>query len=176
MTTTQSTAGQELTATLRRYFSVGTRTRRYRTDSNGLRCDLHRDMTEALIFAATMPGYFSERTESALKTGSGAALAYEKHVQGYRISGTLAAEINGMSAWNFAATARPDGGRGRHEHRSGRAVLLRDGPHDQAGGVTDETNRAADGPRTWPKLLAEADDQAERDAEAAYDAAMRDSE
>ena len=102
MTTTQSTAGQALTATLRRYFSVGTRTRRFRTDSNGLRCDLHRDMTEALIFAATMPGYFSERTESALKAGSGAARAYEKHVQGYRISGTLAAEINGMSAWNFA--------------------------------------------------------------------------
>ncbi len=103
MTTTQNTAGQELTATLRRYFSVGTRTRRFRTDSNGLRCDLHRDMTEALTFAATMPGYYSERTEGALKTGFGAALAYEKHVQGYRISGTLAAEINGMSAWNFAA-------------------------------------------------------------------------
>jgi len=103
MTTTQNTAGQELTATLRRYFSVGTRTRRFRTDSNGLRCDLHRDMTEALTYAATMPGYYSERTESALKAGFGAALAYEKHVQGYRISGTLAAEINGMSAWNFAA-------------------------------------------------------------------------
>lgn len=103
MTTTQNTAGQELTATLRRYFSVGTRTRRFRTDSNGLRCDLHRDMTEALTYAATMPGYYSERTESALKAGFGAALAYEKHVQGYRISGTLAAEVNSMSAWNFAA-------------------------------------------------------------------------
>ncbi len=102
-TTTQTTAGQDLTATLRRYFSVGTRTRRFRTDGNGLRCDLHHDMVEALVFAATRPGYFSERTESALKTGSGAARAYEKHVQGYRISGTLAAEINGMSAWNFAA-------------------------------------------------------------------------
>ena len=103
MTTTQNTAGQALTATLRRYFSIGTRTRRYRTDSNGLRCDLHRDMIEALTFAATMPGYYTERTESALKAGFGTALAYEKHVMGYRISGALAAEINGMSAWNFAA-------------------------------------------------------------------------
>ena len=58
------------TATLRRYVPVGTRTRRYRTDSNGLRCDLHRDMTEALTFAATMPGYYSERTESALRPDS----------------------------------------------------------------------------------------------------------
>ena len=43
MTTTQ-TAGQELTATLRRYFSVGARTRRYRKDRYGDRRDLHRDM------------------------------------------------------------------------------------------------------------------------------------
>jgi hypothetical protein len=101
--TVTTTAGQELTAALRRYFSLGTRTRRYRTDRNHLRCDLHADMIEAIQYAATMPGYFVERTENALRTGFGAALAYEKHVQGYRISGTLAREINEMSAWNFAA-------------------------------------------------------------------------
>ena len=37
MTTTQSPAGQALTAMLRCYLSVGTRTRRFRTDSNGYR-------------------------------------------------------------------------------------------------------------------------------------------
>jgi len=103
MTATQNTAGQDLTATLRRYFSVGTRTRRYRTDRYGYRQDLHRSMIEALHFAATQPGYYSEGTESALRVGFGTALAYEKHVSGYRIDGTLACKINGMSPWNFAA-------------------------------------------------------------------------
>jgi len=102
MATTQSTAGQELTTALRRYFSLGTRTRRYRTDEYGRR-DMHAAMIQAITEAATMPGCFVERTENALRPGFGTALSYEKHVQGYRISGTLAAEINSMSAWNFSA-------------------------------------------------------------------------
>jgi hypothetical protein len=96
------TAGQQLTATLRRYFSIGTRTRRYRADSEG-RWDLHRKMVEALMYAAQYPGYYCEGTQEALRPGFGSALAYEKHVGGYRIDGTLAAEINSMTAWQFSA-------------------------------------------------------------------------
>ena len=98
MTATQDTAGQNLTAALRRYFSVGPRTRRYRKGT-----DLHIEMVAAISMAAQYPGYFVERTQDALHAGYGAALAYEKHVQGYRISGTLAARISAMSAWQFAA-------------------------------------------------------------------------
>jgi hypothetical protein len=97
------TPGQNLTAALRRYFDVGTRSRRYRTDRYGTRRDLHRDMIEALCQAAQCPGYYSEATQDALRTGFGAALAYGKHVQGYRVSGTLIAQINAMSPWQFAA-------------------------------------------------------------------------
>jgi hypothetical protein len=32
-----------------------------------------------------------------------AALSYSKHVGGYRIDGTLAAHIQGLSPWRFAA-------------------------------------------------------------------------
>lgn len=95
------TAGQDLAAALRRYFSLGTRTRRYRLGRDG-RQDLHTDMAEALINAAQYPGYFTEGTEAALRPGFGAALSYEKHVRGFRISGTLAQQINGLSAWRFA--------------------------------------------------------------------------
>jgi len=102
MTTTQATAGQELTATLRRYFSVGTRTRRYRMDEYGRR-DLHAAMIEAIENAAQYPGYYSERTQDALHAGFGAALSYRKHVDGYRIDGTLRFAISEMSAWQFAA-------------------------------------------------------------------------
>jgi hypothetical protein len=96
-------AGQELTATLRRYFSVGPRSRRYRKDRYGTMRDLHADMIEALYLAAQYPGYYVERTQSALATGFGAALSYTKHVSGYRIDGTLRRVITEMSPWRFAA-------------------------------------------------------------------------
>lgn len=97
-----TTAGQELAATLRRYFSIGTRTRRYRTDKWG-RSDLHREMCEAVMYAAQVPGYYSEATEAAFRPGFSAALSYGKHVMGYRIDGTLAHHINSMSAWRFSS-------------------------------------------------------------------------
>src|ERR1035438_8816929 len=98
-----TTAGQDLTATLRRYFSVGTRSPRNRKDRYGDRRDLHRDMLEALCNAAQFPGYYSQATQDALHAGFGAALAYGKHIGGYRVSGTLIAQINAMTPWRFAA-------------------------------------------------------------------------
>jgi hypothetical protein len=60
-------------------------------------------MLEALCNAAQYPGYYSPAQEAALHPGFGAALAYEKHIGGYRVSGTLIAQINAMSPWRFAA-------------------------------------------------------------------------
>jgi hypothetical protein len=96
------TAGQELTAALRRYFTVGTRTRRHRTDGNGYRQDLHAEMIEGIMNAAQFPGYYCAGTQEALHAGFGAALAYDKHVYGYRIDGTLRQTITSMSPWQFA--------------------------------------------------------------------------
>ena len=91
------TDGAALTAHLRRYFSVGPRTRRYRKGS-----DLHHDMIEAIELAAQYPGYYCPGTQEAFHSGYGAALSYDKHVRGYRIDGTLAAHIQALSPWRFA--------------------------------------------------------------------------
>ncbi|GGM27587.1 hypothetical protein GCM10011608_10510 [Micromonospora sonchi] len=96
--TATKTAGQELANTLRRYFKVGTRTRRYRNGS-----DLHEQMLEALQLASQYPGYYSERTEKPLRAGFGVWLAYTKHVGGYRINGVLRRRITEMSPYQFAA-------------------------------------------------------------------------
>lgn len=98
------TKGQALTVALRRYFSIGTRTRRYRKSPWGKHLDdLHKDMIEALITAAQYPGSYAETTNDALSAGFGAALSYGKHVEGYRIDGVLARHISEMSAWQFSA-------------------------------------------------------------------------
>jgi hypothetical protein len=93
-----ATDGQVLTAALRRYFSVGPRSRRYRKGT-----DLHAAMIEALYCAAQYPGYYCPGTQEAFRPGFGAALSYSKHVGGYRIPGTLARVISEMSPWHFAA-------------------------------------------------------------------------
>ncbi|MFJ1539245.1 hypothetical protein ACIODS_11950 [Micromonospora chalcea] len=93
-----ATTGQELAAELRRYFKIGTRTRRYR---NGT--DLHADMLEAIKTVAHYPGCYSERTEKPLRAAFGAFLAYNKHVDGYRIDGTLHRRITELSPYQFAA-------------------------------------------------------------------------
>jgi hypothetical protein len=100
----ETTAGQNLTATLRRYFSVGSRTRRYRKSRWGSHFDdLHADMIEAIRQAAVYPGSFVPATNDALRAGFGAAMSYDKHVGGYRIDGTLRQRISEMTAWQFAA-------------------------------------------------------------------------
>jgi hypothetical protein len=98
-----ATPGQNLTAVLRHYFSVGTRTRRHRRDRYGNMSDLHLDMVEAIIEGTQNRGLFTPNIEGALVPGYGAALSYEKHVQGYRIDCTLNRQINDMSPWRFAA-------------------------------------------------------------------------
>ena len=101
MTGTDRTAGQALTAELRRYFSIGPRTGRYRRGPYG--GDLHVKMIEALTYAATLDGYFAQPYEDLLRPGFGAALAYDKHIRGYRADGTVIAKIGAMTAWEFSA-------------------------------------------------------------------------
>lgn len=99
--TATKTAGQELADELRRYFRVGTRTRRYRT-VRGHRTDLHADMIEAINLACTMPGYYTERTEKPLRVAGGVYLSWLKHVGGYRIDGMLRLRLTQMSPWQLA--------------------------------------------------------------------------
>jgi hypothetical protein len=103
-TTAAQTAGQSLTAALRRYFSIGPRTRRYRKSPFGSHLvDLHAEMIEAIEQAACYPGSFAPATNDALSGAYGVALSYEKHVGGYRIDGTLRYHISEMSPWQFSA-------------------------------------------------------------------------
>jgi hypothetical protein len=92
------TAGTALAAELRRYFSIGPRTRRYRD-----RRDLHAAMIEAIEIAAAYPGYYHQPLQDALHNASAVAYSYRKHVEGYRISGVKIAAIQAMSPWRFAA-------------------------------------------------------------------------
>src|SRR5882762_2967560 len=97
---TEQTAGQKLTAELRRYLHLGPRTRQYRDSKY---TPLRERMVELLMETATLPGCYGERTENALKVGFVVALGYNKHIGGYRISGTKIAAIKAMSPWRFAA-------------------------------------------------------------------------
>jgi hypothetical protein len=94
-----TTAGQELTAELRRYFQIGPRTRQYR-DSKYTR--LADRMVEAITEAATLPGCYTPRTADPLSKGYAVALGYSKHIKGCRICPTKIAAISAMSPWRFS--------------------------------------------------------------------------
>lgn len=98
MATITKTRGEELTSTLRRILSVGTRTRRYRN-----RLDLHEAMLEAIENATVYPGYYTGDTNDALQGAWAVYSAYQKHVGGYRIDGTLRRHITELSPYQFAA-------------------------------------------------------------------------
>lgn len=91
------TQGQDLAATLRKSFRINTRSRDRRDGVS-----LKRDMLEAITFAATLSGYYSEEKSTTYRVGFGAVQAYGKHVDGFRIDGTLRFHITGMSPWAFA--------------------------------------------------------------------------
>ena len=97
------TAGQNLTAALRYYFSTGTRTRRFGKNRYGTQVDRHVEMIEELILNAQNPGINTAAITAALLPGYGAALSYEKHIGGFRADCTLIRKINEMTPWQFAA-------------------------------------------------------------------------
>lgn len=99
-----TTAGQRLTAELRRYFRIGPRSRRYRTVQRWGRQDLHREITEAIEMACTQPlGFYTQHATDALMPGWPALLSHQKHYDGYRMSPTLRRHIELMSPWQFSA-------------------------------------------------------------------------
>lgn len=85
------------TKTLRRYFRISPRTRRWRQGE-----DMFDRMLTAVEHAACQPGYFSETTEQALAPAFGAVNAYRKHIDGYRIDGETISRIKSLSPWQFA--------------------------------------------------------------------------
>ena len=96
------TAGQRLADELRANFRVGTRTRRY-GKAFGVRTDLHAAMIEAIRNANNYPGYYGPERTEAFAPGYAVAIAYDKHVAGYRIDPILHRHISEMSAYQFAA-------------------------------------------------------------------------
>lgn len=95
------TAGQQLTAELRRYFRIGTRTRRYRKSPWGGRDDLHASMIREIEAVCSFPN--GSPRDGLLKPGWPAVLSYEKHYLGYRMNGLLRRHIELMSPWQFSA-------------------------------------------------------------------------
>jgi hypothetical protein len=95
---TEKTAGQKLTDTLRHYFKVGPRTRRYRG-----RQDLHADMIEMIELNNQYPGYYNPAQTAALQPGYAVTLNYRKHIGGHRVAPMVYRQISEMTAWQFAA-------------------------------------------------------------------------
>ena len=93
-----TTTGQAVTATLRKYMTIGTRTRRYARGE-----DRNATMVDYLTYASTDPGYFAQATEDALSPARYAVSAYQKHVGGYRINPVTSARIRNMTPWQFSA-------------------------------------------------------------------------
>ena len=60
-------------------------------------------MRQAIVEAATLPGYYLPETEAGLRIGFAVVLAWDKHVEGYRIDGQLAMRLRAMSPAQFAA-------------------------------------------------------------------------
>jgi hypothetical protein len=90
--------GQRFAAAARRYFRIGTRTRRYRN-----RQDLHAEIVEAVVMAATAPGYFGPETQAALAPAHAAVCGYAKHIQGFRAAPAVCLAIGAMSPYRFIA-------------------------------------------------------------------------
>jgi hypothetical protein len=97
MTQATKTAGQQLATELRAYFGIGTRTRRRRDDRN-----LITEMLRDLLDNGFYPGIHGPERTEILRPGFAVALAWGKHVDGYRIDGVLRAELDKLSPWQFA--------------------------------------------------------------------------
>lgn len=91
------TNGQALTATLRKSYRIGPRTRITRDGMN-----LKAAMLESIQNAVQYPGYYGEERTRLSKAAYGTWISYVKHVEGYRIPGTLRFQIDQMSPYAFA--------------------------------------------------------------------------
>jgi hypothetical protein len=113
MTATQTT-GQQLTATLRKSFQVGPRTRDYR---DGL--SLKDRMLESIENAITYPGYYGPERTALSQAASGALRSYQKHVDGYRIDGDAPLPDHQHEPLEVRRLHRRHGRRRDHQRRRG---------------------------------------------------------
>jgi hypothetical protein len=99
---TDTTSGQLLTAELRRFFRIGTRTRRHRESPFGGTDDLDARMVEEIKLSATIPGPGGP-DDALLRPGWAAVLSHRVHYLGYRVDPTLRRHVELMTAWQFSA-------------------------------------------------------------------------
>lgn len=101
---TAATSGQQFTATIRRVMHIGPRTKRHRKSAliRGSQ-DVIADIRETITYAATVPGYYTEATSSALAPGFAAVNSWSKHVDGGRINSVQCSYLTSLSPWEFTA-------------------------------------------------------------------------
>lgn len=63
---------------------------------------LKAQMIEDIFNSNNYPGYFGPERSELYHEAFGVALAYNKHVNGYRIDGLLRFRIDSMTPWQFA--------------------------------------------------------------------------
>lgn len=90
------TTGEQFAATIRRSMHIGPRTRSRR---DGV--DIKRDVLESIRNAIQYDGYYSEERTALSRAAIGVLHSYDKHVDGYRIDGTLRFKITTMTPWEF---------------------------------------------------------------------------
>ena len=76
---------------------INTRTRDRREGGS-----LKLEMVEAIFNSNNYPGFYNPARTALYSAAFGTAVAYQKHVLGYRISGDLAFRISQMSPWEFS--------------------------------------------------------------------------
>lgn len=92
------TEGQRFAKEMRRYFGIGTCTRRRR---KGL--DLHAEVVEAILNAVRYDGFYSPVQQEAWRVASGAAASYQKHILGHRVRPNVRLHVDGLTAYQFCA-------------------------------------------------------------------------
>jgi hypothetical protein len=97
-TTTAQLTAQDIATEIRRYFSIGPRTRRYRSGH-----DLHADIFEAIQNENHYPGYYTERTARVLRPAAPILRAWDKFVIGCRLPGTTIYALTSLSPYKLAA-------------------------------------------------------------------------
>lgn len=94
MTAAEQTAGQKFTASMIRNFGIGTRTRNRKA--------LREDVLEAVVNAATVPGYYNEARAAAFSPAYAAVNGYYANSGGNRVDAIVGWYLReGVSAYQF---------------------------------------------------------------------------
>jgi hypothetical protein len=91
-------AGTDFAKMVRKYFSIGPRTRNYRKGQ-----DLKKEILEAIAINNSYPGYYSETQAPLFQSAYSAMVSIEKHIIGGRFDPVFSYEVEKMSPWQYAA-------------------------------------------------------------------------